>query len=383
MNHRLIPNVPDPVAASTLAAAIVIGLSTLGGCAGLSDPTGLLGSSKPASDSNSAPTPTAAGQSLPAERLAEDGPTAPTAVVEESFTLDGVILPVTRGQSRVETRSDRRRTDSAVTFDNWLMRRLAPDGQTADIVRVDRHLVWTLVPARREYTECPIGGCRTGSAETPQSPPQQEQQRAPDCPVKLTANDLEVQPTGEKRTVNGFATERYRIGWLVQLSDEAGRSVRNQVDLDLWTTPETGPVREVQSVTDAFNRRYASALAATDSPVARFLPKHVTAAMSSLMRNIDGKDRQTMARWDAELKKLRGYPIATTMTWTADGTVCGAAGQPTAASLGGMLGSMMGGRRSEAGAKPLVTFNHEVRSLAIKPVADAVFSPPGGYRRTN
>ena len=380
---------PSAAWARTVTATLAAGALVLGGCAGMSDPTGLLGGKSGAEAGGAKPAGETGGTApLLTERVADGGPAAPTAVVEESFTLDGPIMPVTRGQSRAETRVDRRRTDAAVTFDNWLMRRLAPDGRTSDIVRIDRSLVWNLVPAKREYTECPITGCRSGKQEEEsKTPAQQEQDRQPDCPVKLTANDLKVTPTGESRNVNGFATDRYRMDWLIRLTDNTGQSTENRVQLDLWTTPETGAVKEVQAINETFNRRYASAITGGNSPVARFLPKNITAAMGSLMRNIDGNDKQTLARWEAELKKLRGYPIATTMSWSVDGRICGAgrgdAQQPSAASLGGMLGSMLGGRKADEAAAPLITFSHEVKSLSVKPVSDSVFAPPTDFRRTN
>ena len=380
--HPLAGPLPRPPA-GILTGAVLAGLLAVGGCAGVSDPTGLLGG-KSNTQGASAPAP------LLPERAPDSGPSSPAAVIEEAFTLDGPILPVTRGQSRVETRADRRRTDAAVTFDNWLMRRLAPDGRSADIIRVDRGLVWNLVPARREYTECPIAGCPKGKPDDESKTPEQQpdRQRDPDCAVKLKANDLKVVPTGDRRTVNGFATERYRLDWLIELADEAGRTSANRVGLDLWTTPETGTVKEVQTITETFNRRYASALANANSPVARFLPKNITAAMGSLLRNIDPNDKQTLARWEAEMKKIRGYPMATTMTWSVEGRICGAgdggSGQQPSAGLGGMLGNMLGGgRKADGGPTPLVTFSHEVKSLAVKPVPDAVFSPPADYRRSN
>lgn len=375
-----------PAAAALL---LLTALATaLGGCAGVSDPTGLFGGK-----SASGPAPTAA--TLP-ERAADAGPSAPTAVVEESFTLDGPLLPVTRGQSRVETRADRRRTDSAVTFDNWLMRQLAPDGRTADIVRLDRQLAWNMVPAKREYTECPLTGCAHPTRDQPgkQQPDGDTGKTGrdePTCPVKLVANDLKVAATGDRRTVNGFATERYRLDWLLELSDDAGGRSANRIGMDLWTTPETGAVKEVQTLNESFNRRYFSALTGGNSPVARYLPKNVTAAMSGLMRQFDGNDGQTQKRWETELRKIHGYPIMTTMAWSVDGTVCGgkgggrgAAEQPSAASIGSALGGMFGSRKSSDGTPaPLITFSHEVKSIAVQPVGDAEFTPPADYRKTN
>lgn len=370
-----------------LPATSVLATLLLGGCAGMSDPTGLIGGK-----STGAPPPS---QPVLAERPAAAGPAAPTAVVEESFVLDGAILPVARGQSRVETRADMRRTDSAVTFDNWLMRQFAPDGRTSDIVRVDRKIVWNMVPAKREYTECPITGCASAASRPGQQQQQQQprpdeprKQQEPTCPVTLKTNDLKVDATGERRTVNSFSTERFRIDWIVALADNAGRTTTNRVQMDLWTTPETGAVKEVQAINENFQRRYASALTRGDSPVGKFLPQNVAAAMASLMRNVDANDQRTLARWAAELKKVRGYPIATQMNWTAEGTICGdqassGSAPATAAGIGGMLGGMLGGRKADGAPAPLITFSHEVRTVAVQPVADAVFTPPADYRKTN
>jgi hypothetical protein len=397
MNSRLVVSRRRPsasgrstIATASVAAGVAVLAMTAAGCAGVSDPTGLF---KGSGDSGTAaPAPAAAAATLP-ERGPDTGPAAPTAVVEDSFTMDGAILPVARGQSRVETRADMRRTDSALTFDNWLIRRLAGDGRTSDIVRVDRKLVWTLDPAKKVYTECPITGCAVGERKPTEEPrpDQPAKPSEPTCPVVLKSNDLKVDSTGERRTVNGFATERFQIAWTIELEDNAGRRSANRVQMDLWTTPETGPVRDVQAITDNFQRRYAAALSRGDSPIARYLPPNVAGAMSSLMKNIDPKDQRTLTRWGNEMKKVRGYPIVTTLSWTTQGAVCtdSASGQPSpqaaAAGIGGMLSGMLGGKKADGSAAPapLISFNHEVRSIVVKPVADNVFLPPADFQRRN
>lgn len=388
--------VPPPPRRGTAGAAVSVMLVVaLSGCAGMSDPTGLIGSRKSqGSGDASGATPAATSPAALPDLAAESGPAAPTAVVEETFTLDGAILPVARGQSRVETRADRRRSDGSVTFDNWLMRQFAPDGRTADIVRLDRSLVWTLAPSKRQYTECPLTGCRSASARsgepTAQEPAEQGRKPTePSCPVTLKAADLKVDGTGERRTINGFATERFIIDWTVQLADRNGGSNTNRVRLELWTTPETGAIKEVQAIQETFQRRHASALARADSPVARYLPRNVSNAMASMMRNIDANDQRTLGRWATEMKKVRGYPIATTMNWTTEGAICsgeggaGASPQATAAGIGSVLGGMLGGRKADGSAAPLISFSQEVRTVAVKPIADAVFSPPADYARSN
>lgn len=378
------PGMPARRSAAVVPALVttLVAAALTAGCAGIPDPTGLLGG-------GAQPQAEAPG-TLP-ERVAEAGPAAPTAVIEESFTLDGAILPVTRGTSRTEIRADRKRTDSAVTFDNWLMRRLAPDGRTSDIIRLDQSLAWQLVPARREYTECPLTGCTSGKpGEDGKADPQQPKPHEPDCPVKLRANDLKVQATGERRTINGFETERMKIDWLLEIVDEAGGASANRIQVDLWTTPESGAVKQVQTISDSFNRRYLAALTTADSPVGRYLPKNLSTMLGSLMQRVDPDHRKSAARWESELKKVRGYPISTAMTWAVDGQICGKGGGQggdgaSAAGIASMLGNMLGGGKagSNAGPTPIATFNHEVKSVTVKPVADAVFTPPADYRKTN
>lgn len=348
----------------------------LAGCAGMGGLTG-------GSSGDGAATPPAAG--LPELPPTGQGPAAPTAVVETHYTVDGAILPVVRGETRSSTRADMRRNDSLMNFDNWLLRRVAGDGRGTDITRIDRRLVWTLEPAKRQYTECPLTGCaspsRPGAAEERKPQPDKSE---PSCPVTVKANRLEVTPSGERKTVNGFATERYQIGWTVDLEDQQGRRNSNKVALDLWTTPETGAVREVQQLNDAYQRRYASAISSGDNPIGQYLPRDVMNAMNRFLRNLDPKDTRTLNAMANEMRKIRGYPIVTTMSWTTQGAVC-SDGSPASAASGGLGGLMsaISGNKPAAGAAatPLITYTSEVKTLAVRPVGDSAFVPPQDFQR--
>lgn len=368
------------VQAASRLAPLLLGAAALAGCAGLSDPTGLLKGGDGAK-------PAAAG-TLP-ERPADAGPGAPTAVIEETYTFDGAIMPVMRGQSRVETRADMRRTDSAVTFDNWMIRQLAGDGRSSDIVRLDRKIVWRLEHAKKSYTECPLTGCVApagdGKPAPERRPDEAKKPPEPTCPVSVKVNDLKVDATGERKTVNGFPTQRFKVGWTIELVDGAGQRNGHWVQLDLWTTPEAGEISQAKAIADGFDRQFAAAMTSADNPVGRYLPPNVVGPMASLMKNFDAKDRATVARWGAETRKIQGYPIVTTMSWTTQGAVCTDAkgGQPSATDVASKLGEMFGGRKADGSPAPLITFSQEVRTIAVKPVANAAFSPPADYQRKN
>ncbi len=327
---------------------------------------------------------------MPDLTATDGGPAAATAVIENAYTIDGAILPVVRGTSRTGTRADMRRSDATLTFGNSLLNAVAGDRRSADIVRVDRRLVWTLEPAKRLYTECPLTGCATpGQKPAEERKPEQQQSKPsePDCPVTVRTNELKVTAGGERRTINSFATERFQISWLVELQDRDGRRNANRVTLDLWTTPEAGAVRDVQQITDNYQRRYTSALNSGDNPIGRYVPREVLGAMSGMMKNIDPRDARALAAWGAELRKVRGYPILTTMAWTSDGAVCSdsARGNNTSApSLSSLMGGLMGNKPAAAGAgpsAPLVSYTNEVKTLAVRPVSDSLFVPPPDYQR--
>jgi len=354
----------------------LLAATLLAGCAGMGGLTGASGGDGAAGAAAGLPELPAAGQ----------GPAAPTAVVETHYTVDGAVLPVVRGETRSSTRADMRRNDSMMNFDNWLLRRVAGDGHGTHITRIDRRLVWTLEPAKRQYTECPLTGCaspsRPGAADDRQPQPDKSE---PNCPVTVKTNRLEVVPSGERKVVNGFPTERYQVGWTVELEDQQGRRNTNKVALDLWTTPETGAVREVKQIDDTYQRRHASALGSGENPVGQYLPRDVMKAMNRFIGNIDPKDTRTLNAMANEMRKIRGYPIVTTMSWIAQGAVCSDSSPAAAASggLGGLMSAITGNKPAAgaAAATPLISYTSEVKTLAVRPVGDSAFVPPPDFQR--
>jgi hypothetical protein len=330
------------------------------------------------------------------------GPAAPTAVLSTSYTLDGRILPVVRGTDLVETRADMRRTDSAVTFDNWLLRQVAGDGRSSDIVRLDSHLLWTLYHAKKTYKECPLTGCIQPARATDDKPqkkePAKEDTAQPSCPLSVRRNDLKVTGTGEHRQINGWDTQHYQMNWIVELEDPQKRRTANTVVLDLWTTPETGSIQDVERMNEVFTRRWLTELNATEHPMNRYLPRNVLGALEPLVRNSLGKsggNTSILGRWGNEFKKIQGYPILTTVTWNVEGNACSDSSQSPAdsavatppTSVSGLVGNLLGNAAQDkakdmASTGALLTYSSEVKTMEVKPVSDSSFVPPSTYQKT-
>jgi hypothetical protein len=372
--------------APSLAMAAVLLLSA---CANVPNPFG----GTPAATGGPevpAAAPAPAPSTLPEVPVAAPG--ARTAVLSSSYSIDGAVMPVMRGQQLSETRADMRRNDAVLTFDNRLLRTFAGDTRSSDITRLDKKLVWTQNVAKKTYTECPLAGCARPQPPQPDKPKQPEQPSRPSepsCPLVLKKNELKVTPTGERKAISAFGSERFQINWVMELEDPQGRRNSNRVQLDLWTTPEVGAVKEVQAITQAFQSRHAAALATGEHPFGKYLPKEVMGSLGALMRNMGGANARTTAAWGNELKKVRGYPMAMTLSWTAEGTACGdaasARGNTTAPSVGSLLGGLVGGGSGAdqpAGTGgPLLVYTYEVKTLDVKAVSDSWFMPDAGFQK--
>ncbi|KQU81422.1 hypothetical protein ASE08_16030 [Rhizobacter sp. Root16D2] len=372
-------------------AAALAALLALTACANVPNPFGGAAAAAPAGAEAPAAAPAVAA-TLPEVPTA--APAARTAVLNSTYAIDGAIMPVMRGQQLTETRADMRRNDGVLSFDNRLLRSFAGDTRSSDITRLDRKLVWTQNIAKKTYTECPLTGCpRAAQPQQPDKPKPEQPARPsePSCPLVLKKNDLKVLATGERKAISAFNSERFQINWVMELEDPQGRRNSNRVQLDLWTTPEVGAVKEVQAITQAFQARHAAAVSAGgEHPLGKYLPKEVMGSMGALLRNLGGSNAKTMAAWGNELKKVRGYPMAMTLSWTADGNACGddasaARGNTSAPSVGSLLGGLMGDSKPAGGAAAggaLLSYSYEVKTLDVKAVSDGWFMPDAGFQRT-
>ncbi len=310
-----------------------------------------------------------------------------TVVVSTTYSMDGLVLPVVRGQQVVQTRTEMRRTDATLSFDNKFLRAIAGENQSADIVRLDKKIHWTLNTSKKTYRECPLVGCQTGASLSDK--PKQEKpakQSEPSCPLTLKKNELKVVNTGEHKTIHAFNTERIQINWTMELQDKQKRITSNNVVLDLWTTPETGVIKQAQSVDETFHKNWIAAIGGSEHPFNKYVPSEVLNSMNTLMHNMGAKNGNNLAAWGTELKKVHGYPISTTLTWRAAGNACGdtASSDQAGKSAGDLLGSLVASKAQDskkAGtARALMTYNHEVKSIEIKPISDTAFAPDTGYR---
>ena len=349
---------------------------------------------------------TAAGLAACAQQsIVDSTPENPTAVFETVVTNGGIggMFPFEVTQKRW-VRPTMRRDEHTLKGTGMLSRYLVnavAGGGDASITRLDEDKLWGLHLRKKEYTECPAHGCpvppvadkEEKQREEQQAKEEPKQQTEPNCTTHVTSSNFNVNPTGEKKSINGFDASQYTAAWVLKLADTKKRVTTSTVSFDIWTTPLGQPMRDAFAVEQQFVKSYG-AHARPELDRHRLRPVEVTRMMSAYLSSLRPQDRAQLQNAGKQLSKIQGHPVYTHIEWRMEGDACGDKGpeqkeqqSSSPSSVQGMLGSMAGSlfKKDEkpAGPPPILSFTVEVKQLGVQPVKDSVFSVPAGYKKIN
>lgn len=329
----------------------------------------------------------------------DDTPQHPTAVIEHHIVNNGIMgmFPF-ESDERQYFRSNMRRDEATLKGTGTFSGFIVGTRYSTDIVRLDRKVRWTLNADKAEYTECPLKGC----VKPEKAPPKQEQpaqqpqaKHEPGCTMHIAHTSFTVKATGRKKSINGFDTSEYQVAWVVKLHDPQARVTTSTLNMDIWTTPMTGTMRNILDIERDFNRGYDSAIAETGKQ--EMLPTEAARLISTYMATML-KQGDLKAFLDAgkQMEKIRGRPISTHLDWGLEGNACmpGESSKtkdpsaPTPANAGDLVSGIAGmfaQKKTEDAVKPgasqaILSFTVEVKKLAIEPVHDGEFAVPANYR---
>ena len=296
-------------------------------------------------------------------------PIKPTAVLETRMVNEGIKgFPAFESTTLSFTRANMQRSESTVTGVGAFARFLGSASTETRIERLDTKLAWTLDTKNKRYIECPLKGC---PMPIPRKPPekrsaQDDKPRDAECRLKIGSTTVTAEPTGQKRSINGFDAEQYDVKWLVTFRDNASHSSTSVLSINLWTTPVTPALKDAMALENAYIRAHDKVLGIepdTDQPVV--LPPEVGRMISSyLSANVSPTDRATLLAAAKKLDKVKGLPILTNVKWSFAGEACS-------------MGEMM----KDVGDNPLFTFTSEVRSHRMEALHDSLFALPKDYKK--
>ncbi len=194
------------------------------------------------------------------------------------------------------------------------------------IYRIDKDRVWTLFPSAKSYDEQPIDLRRTdqsgnAASKLEKSDKSTATSRIPDKPGKPASqdrtvrNEIKVNATGNRKTINGFACEQYLVTWTIEMEDSQTKErTTDLMTAEFWNTAESGKVAELKRQETAFFNAYSKKSGLPGEPE---LINQFGMAMLGLEAV---PEEEGIGKLKNIMTKIKGYPIVTKVTWKSEGS---------------------------------------------------------------
>jgi len=337
----------------------------------------------------------------------------PTAVYTTKGSISGFVLPDATISEAVYTRPDRRLTTTKREYDSWMARQFLGNSSESVILRMDRGVRWTLIDddGNKTYTECPLAGCAMADMKKLSDRQMKEggkarqfdydpnDKKASACPVKLVTNSFKVTSTGRTRTIAGQPSREYRADWVVEYKDSKGRKDSNRLKMVFWNTQPSAEMKKVWAVNAQANKAYLKKIKQDNNALAELIPEEIFSALTVFVG--DKVSNSKLGRQIAsEMKKAKGYPMATTVEWYLDRKACvdpqkaKKAKKDISFDWAHPVDAMTKTATDMASEKaaemflpnpnePIFRYTTEVTSIGEKYEHDSLFDVPAGYKRVS
>jgi hypothetical protein len=283
-----------------------------------------------------------------------------------------------------------KRTDSKMKFTGKVVGMFTKPKDLSTIYRVDQDLIWEVNHTKKTYTERPISLSeeerkdQSGHGEEVSKEEKVEDEREKD-EVRIVRNEFSIKETGEKKTINGFPCRQYLLTWLVETENlETKERSKSIMTGDFWNAPEEKRIVQLMAEEGSFNRAYLKKLGLEMTPddMKKFGLKIIGGMMGAM-----GDDLKK------EMAKMKGFPIATSIKWEAEGDrkeePAGEEKESVDLSKGvkGVLGGLFKKKAKESmkekeGDRRLIFESHtEIKSIDTSPFPGSQFEVPKEYSK--
>jgi hypothetical protein len=226
----------------------------------------------------------------------------------------GMAMFASTGEVKTSISGDKSRTQSSTKMKSKLMGKLAGNGSSTNIVRLDKALTWNLEPEKQRYSELTFAQIKEQLQQAMSSVEKAQTSSDQSLPVSSencswSESDISLEHPKGKEKIAGIKTSKHTIRLHQSCSDpETGNTCELTWVMDTWLARKVPGEKEVL----AFRQGYATAIGMDD------LMQQVQGPGQGLLRMFSGN-------WDellAEFEKLKGYPLRTVMQMGIGGEQC-------------------------------------------------------------
>lgn len=343
--------------------------------------------------------------------VVDDTPLIRTAVVKSTIQNGGLKGFLANQTDRSVSVMDQvSRIDNEIKFTGSVLGRFGGKQNRSDIVRLDRGVEWSLDNRRKDYRECPLGGCQTTSfgfegLQNDEGFEGNEDDFDESCQVSITENTVKMAPTGETRVVNGYQSSEHLMEWTVRGKDDQGKTFLSEVAVTNWMTPITGEIAEVVNIHAAFDRKYRNTLAEQyPESLHGVIPQEsLEVFFRAFTAGMDDEEIQNLLSKFDGLQVPEGYSVSNKLTWEAKNETCAAPKEPeeeeedslNTGSLAGLLKSVgekvvkqeidkkKAEKAREIELRPILTVLTDIKSIEITEIRESKLSVPASYKLVN
>ena len=200
------------------------------------------------------------------------------------------------------------RSDTATKFQSVIMNKIG-GGNRSEIILVGEDRMIHVDHAKKTYREGTITEMKQ-MMEKMSSQGNPSEKGAKGAPThRVAKSEIKVEPTGEKKTVNGYPTERVRMTMLMEIEDlKTHEKTETRLVSDNWNTPETGELKALRDAEMTFGKAFAAKMGLDMS-------NEESGRWGLGMAGMFGVPPEQMKSKLAELKKefakFKGIPVVT------------------------------------------------------------------------
>ena len=333
----------------------------------------------------------------------------PTAVFTAKGAISGFILPDSTFSETNYTREDRRLMSKKTEYDSWMARQFIGNSGDTVIYRMDRNLRWTLVDddGDKTYTECPLAGCAKTSKKKyePQKTGNKNagktfdydpnDKKASACPIHITKNSFKVNSTGKTRNIAGHLSNEYQANWEVEYQDKKGRKDSNRLLMVFWNAKPNADMKKVWAMNDKAEKTYQKKIKQDKNALTAAIPADIMAVLSTFTGNLS-KNKKWANKIASEMSKIKGYSMSKKVEWYLDRKACvepqkAKKKQKQGFDWANPIDSMSKSASDMASEQamemflpdpnePILRYEYEITSAAIKYEHDSIFDVPHDYK---
>ncbi len=282
-------------------------------------------------------------------------------------------------------------TRSHFEFTGKVLGFLSGKKDTSTVYLVKKDIVWNIDHKKKTYTQKTISIPKSkdeGSSRGRSDRNQRQEAKKEKEQVKIIKNEMKMRKTGKKKTINGYHCEEYLFTWLVETEDiETKERSKSLMTGDFWNTKVTRSIKKLQNEEKTFSLAYMKKMGFNFPP--GFMKNFGLNILGSL-QHAQGKNLTK------EMKKMKGYPIATTIKWESSGDSAknkekaGEEEEEAPKSLTGALGGFFKKsvkklatkkEKKKGDMKTVFTSYIEIKSISTASIAGSQFQVPAGYKK--